>query len=374
MLEQLIVRNFKCLDDVRLPLAPLSVLAGLNGMGKSTAIQTLLLLHQSHQVSTDGNVRRLVLNGPLVNIGTAGDALWEGAEQELLALGFLAEGQELVWEFAYQEGDDELRGLDSNPIAVPQHQGIFTDAFHYLRAERFGPRASSPVSSTAVQYRRQIGYDGEYAPFFLATFGTEEIPNERLHHPAAPSTQIRHELETWLGEISPGMRIYTEAHKKLDLVSLAFAVSSPLGETQHFRATNVGFGVSYIMPIILAVLAATPGTLILLENPEAHLHPQGQAKMGELLALAAQGRVQIIVETHSDHLLNGIRLAVHGGRASPDTIGLLFFSREQKADTISTRIKMPRMDEAGRIDDWPEGFFDETEKALRQLLLPRQPP
>jgi predicted ATPase len=370
MLDELIARNFKCLDDVRLPLKPLSVLAGLNGMGKSTVLQALLLLHQSHQVSADGSVHRLVLNGPLANIGTAGDALWEGAEQEQLALGVAVARQQYVWEYAYQEGDDELRGLDGNPGTVPEGQGLFTDDFHYLRAERFGPKSSSPISSTAVKYRRQIGCDGEYAPFFLTTFGAEELPNEQLHHPSAASAQIRHELEAWLGEISPGTRIYTESHKKLDLVSLEFAVSSPLGETQHFLATNVGFGISYIMPIILAILAARSGTLILLENPEAHLHPRGQVKMGELLALATLGGVQILVETHSDHLLNGVRLAVHGGRLLPEQVGLFFFQREQTADTLSTVISRPEMDAAGRLSEWPDGFFDETEKVLRQLLLP----
>lgn len=229
------------------------------------------------------------------------------------------------------------------------------------------------MSSTAVKYRRQIGCDGEYAPFFLATFGSEELPNDQLHHPRATSTQIRRELEAWLGEISPGTRIYTEAHKKLDLVSLEFAVSSTLGETRHFRATNVGFGISYIMPIILAILAAGPGTAILLENPEAHLHPRGQVRMGELLALATLGGVQILVETHSDHLLNGVRLAVHRGRVSSERVGLFFFSRKQNADTISTRISMPQMDAAGRISEWPDGFFDETEKVLRQILLPPAP-
>lgn len=321
-------------------------------------------------VSTDGSVRRLVLNGPLVNIGTATDALWEGADQEELSLGIRADGQELLWRFTYEEGDDELQGLAGNPFAVPTGHGIFTDSFHYLRAERFGPRATSPVSSTAVKYRRQVGCDGEYAPFFLATFGSDELPNKRLHHPAAASTEIRHELEAWLGEISPGTRVYTEAHKKLDLVSLAFAVASPLGETQHFRATNVGFGISYIMPIILAVLAAEPGTLILLENPEAHLHPRGQVRMGELLALAALGGAQIIVETHSDHLLNGIRLAVHSGNLSPEQVGLFFFAREEKIGTVCARITKPEMDAAGRISEWPDGFFDETERALRRLLLP----
>lgn len=75
----------------------------------------------------------------------------------------------------------------------------------------------------------------------------------------------------------------------------------------YFTAQNVGFGISYVLPIVLALVKAKKGELIILENPEAHLHPRGQRKMGELIARAAQGGVQVIVETHSDHILNGIR-------------------------------------------------------------------
>ncbi len=370
MIDELIVRNYKCLDDIRLQLYPLSVLAGLNGMGKSTVLQCLLLLHQSHQFSADEVVRRLVLNGPFANIGTAKDALWEGATDEHISLGFVVEGHEYIWSFGYLDGEDELQGLENNPQTVPQGHGVFTDDFHYLRAERFGPKASFPLSSTAVRHRHQIGRDGEYAPFYIASFGTREVANEHLLHPDAASTQLRHQLEAWLSEISPGTRIYTQTHAKLDLVSLEFAFTSPLGETEHFRATNVGFGITYIMPIVLAILASVPGTMILLENPEAHLHPRGQLKMGELLGLASLGGVQVLVETHSDHLLNGIRLSVHSGKINPEQVGLYFFERNHEEGTINTKITIPKMDRAGRLNCWPEGFFDETEKALRQLLLP----
>ena len=221
-----------------------------------------------------------------------------------------------------------------------------------------------------VKHRKQVGTDGEYAPSFLTTYGSDKLINESMAHPKAVSNQLRHHVEAWLGEISPGTRVYTKDHSGLDLISLGFAFSSSLGETKHFRSTNVGFGISYILPIILVLLSAKPGSLILLENPEAHLHPHGQVKMGELLALASENGVQILVETHSDHLLNGIRLAVHGGHISPDNVGLSFFQREQTGGSISANISSPKIDRAGRIDFWPEGFFDETEKALRQLMRP----
>jgi predicted ATPase len=127
---------------------------------------------------------------------------------------------------------------------------------------------------------------------------------------------------------------------------------------------------TYVLPILLATLTAEQGALLIIENPEAHLHPKGQLKIGELLALSSLAGVQVVIETHSDHLLNGIRLAVHGGRLPPESVGVHFFEREDSDDFFRSRITSPRLDRTGRLDQWPEGFFDESEKALRQLLRP----
>lgn len=191
-----------------------------------------------------------------------------------------------------------------------------------------------------------------------------------MRHPKAQSNQLRHQLEAWLGEISPGTRLYTEAHHSLDLVSMEFAFQTGRGETNRYRATNVGFGISYILPIVTAALSAGEGSLLLIENPEAHIHPHGQLRMGKLLALASLSGVQVIVETHSDHILNGLRLAVHCGDLHQDQVAMHYFTRIVESDSIRTQVITPVMDRHGRINEWPEGFFDENEKALRQLLLP----
>jgi predicted ATPase len=376
MIAALILRNFKCLDDVRLPLGNLTVLSGLNGMGKSSVLQSLLLLQQSHLASPDKCIANLVLNGELTNLGNARDALWEGAERgaddskERISIGISANGQDLVWAFEYDEKKDELAPAPGNPAETPGGIGLFTDSLHYLRAERTGPRVSFPISTTAVREHRQFGRDGEYAPFFLSQYGSEKIQNDAARHPSAQSSQLRHQVEAWLSEISPGTRIYTEAHPKLDLVGLEFAFASGTGETNRYRPTNVGFGITYTLPIIVAALAAKPGTLILLENPEAHLHPRGQLRIAQLLGLCALGGIQIIAETHSDHFLNGLRLAVHDGAIPPESLAVHFFDREVMDKAIRAKITSPKIDRAGRIDIWPDGFFDETDKALRRLLVP----
>jgi predicted ATPase len=373
MIKTIEIENFKCLDQVNVPLSNLTVLSGLNGMGKSTFMQTLLLMHQSSQEVADP-MSHLVRNGRWTELGVAKDLLWEGANEEVIALALSVQNGETLqkhqWSFALEETSLEFVRKSSSLTEMPKDIGIFTDKFQYLRAERWGPRVTLPISNSQVRVKRQLGRDGEFTSFFLATFGEEEVTNAAVHHPSAHSKKLLSQVEAWLGEISPGTRLYTNAHDDLDLVSIQYAFTGGSGETNHYRATNVGFGISYVLPIIVAALSSSPGSMLLVENPEAHLHPRGQRRMAELLAKASLGGVQIVIETHSDHLLNGLRLSVHSGEVDPSQIALHFFEREQTAHAIRAKITSPEMDSAGRLSYWPDGFFDENAKALRSLLLP----
>jgi predicted ATPase len=132
----------------------------------------------------------------------------------------------------------------------------------------------------------------------------------------------------------------------------------------------VGFGITYVLPVLVAVLSSSPGSIVLVENPEAHLHPRGQVQVGELLARAANAGVQVIVETHSDHVLNGIRGAVHSGIIDPKSLAIHYFSRIEVEGRVHSIVESPVIDKDGRFDRWPEGFFDEWDKSLERLLEP----
>ena len=180
---------------------------------------------------------------------------------------------------------------------------------------------------------------------------------------------LKHQVEAWLGEISPGTRISLIPDYDMNIVELRYSSVFGTSNSNSHRATNVGFGVAYALPILVAVLSSAPGALLLIEHPEAHLHPQGQAQMGELLARAASCGIQIIVETHSDHVLNGIRVAVHDGKLDPDDVQLHYFQRRKQNGQVE--VISPHIDHDGRIDQWPDGFFDQWEKSLEALLEPR---
>lgn len=378
MIRSLHLINFKPFANQFLEFRPLTLLSGLNSTGKSSVLQALLLLRQSYQQGLLPE-RGLALNGDLVCIGTAQDALFEGAgKKESIGFDLVWDNAtKAVWRFNYDQEVDVLNFASSQIPQEVYQSSLFSNNFHYLQAERMGSRPFFEMSDFQVRQLGQLGTRGEYTAHFLFINGRKEIPNSSLSHPQvklkgqsgqveAKSFDLIDQVEAWMGEVSPGTRIKIDAKSDVDLMSFQYFY----GDSNPYRATNVGFGITYTLPIIVAVLASPPGTLILIENPEAHLHPKGQAKIGELLALAASCGVQIVIETHSDHVLNGIRLAVHGGKLDPKDVQLHYFDRTEKNGQAYTEVVSPHIDRNGRIDQWPEGFFDEWDKSLEALLGP----
>jgi predicted ATPase len=370
MISSLYLRNFKCFQDQHFEFGSLTLLAGLNGMGKSSLLQAFLLLRQSMELGLLKE-KGLALNGDLVRLGTARDVLFEGAPDEKIEFEVsLINGIKSRWRFGYMQEADVLALEDSQIVPEIFRLSLFGQNFKYLQAERLGPRRFFEMSDYQVRQRQQLGTRGEYTAHFLSVFGDQISVNKKLCHPNTNSEHLRDQVEAWLQEVSPGTRIHILAHKDMDLVNLEYSFITGKLLSANYRATNVGFGITYTLPVLVALLSSIPGSLILLENPEAHLHPGGQVKIGQLMALAADSGAQIIVETHSDHVLNGIRLASYNQEIDHQGVKLHFFERK-KNNQGQVSIVSPSMDENGRIDQWPEGFFDVWDKCLEALLEPK---
>ena len=112
--------------------------------------------------------------------------------------------------------------------------------------------------------------------------------------------------------------------------------------------TSVGFGITQVLPILVAALSAGKNELWLIENPEVHLHPAGQAQMGQFLAEVAAAGVQVIVETHSDHVFNGIRRAVKSKRLAADDVALHFM--RSRDEVVGQQVTTPTLDADGNVD------------------------
>jgi predicted ATPase len=366
MLSSLTLKNFKPFENQSFSLKPLTLLTGLNSTGKSSVLQSLLLLRQSSQQDELLDRVGLVLNGDLVSIGTGQDALFKRAKEDVITLKVgMNNDIKGTWTFDCDRQSDIMR-ISTLSIADGSvyNSGLFNDNFHYLKAERIAPRNYFQMSDFKVRQHQQIGSQGEFTAHFLSINEYKKIPHSQLSHPSAQSDILKSQVEAWLGEISPGTRVDIELHSGMDVVNLQYSYE----DNNSYRSTNVGFGITYTLPIIVAILSASSDTLILLENPEAHLHPRGQSKMGELIALAASCGIQIILETHSDHVLNGIRKAVKYKKLEADKVQINYFERYLKKGQPTTEIITPRIYQSGGIDRWPDGFFDQAEKDLMDLL------
>lgn len=367
MITGITLRNFKAFKEFEFRPSNLTVLAGMNGMGKSSVIQALLLLRQSFYDTRLMN-GAISLNGNLVNLGTGKDVLYQYADNEKIGIGLAVDEKRYMWEFEYRPEPDYLSGANQAERQEFADINLFGDKFQYLHAERQGPDDIYAMNDFVVASQRQVGIHGELAAHYLYLYRNEEVSVANLHHAGAKTTRLYHQVEAWLGEISPGIRANVTNLPGTNSVVLTYQYATGNDYTDNFRPTNVGFGITYCLPIIVSILSARPGKLIIVENPEAHLHPRGQSAMGKLMALAAESGIQIVVETHSDHVVNGIRIAAKEGLIVPDHIRIYFFDREVGSKEHTTRILSPAIDAEGGIDVFPDGFFDEWERNLVQLL------
>ncbi|MCM3078538.1 AAA family ATPase [Brevibacillus invocatus] len=365
MIKNIQLNNFKCFESLNMELANLNVLSGINSMGKSTLVQALLLLRQSYNL---GSISKgLHLNGELVNIGIGSDLLYRDSNLDEIRIDVTGEHQTFHWTYEYSPESDFIKLMNgSNNLGELETLNLFQPNFSYISADRIAPQRFYRKSYHQVVDKKQVGYKGELFADYLAEGGlSEKVANSKVLHSGAENSLLSLQAEAWLSEISPDIKLGIEENKQAGVVGVSYAIG---GASYSFSPLNVGFGISYVIPVIVSILKATPGDLIILENPEAHLHPRGQRKMGELIAKACAGGVQIIVETHSDHLLNGFRLAVKKKKIDRSLIRLNYFYRHVLDDRVIHTKSSPAILDDGSLSDWPEGFFDEWDKAIEELF------
>ena len=375
MISEVNLRNFKAFVNLTVPLGGFTLLAGLNSSGKSSVLQALALTRQGFDAfrrgGTSGGSAGLPLNGEYVDLGTGVDVLNEdySGEQQFAITLLSRDGDSGSVVVDYEREGDYLPVVGdgfSSTFWKEGAQSITSDGFQYLRADRLTPSATYARSHEVAVRRRFLGTRGEYAVDFLRAFQDELISADVLHHPSATSPKLLDQLQAWLGEICPGVRLQAEAIPQTDLVRLDIKfMRAELPRSNSRRATHVGFGLAYVLPVVVACLTARPGSLILLENPEAHVHPRGQTAMARLACAAAASGAQVIVETHSDHILNGTRLAVKSAQIQPPAVRLNYFRRDESS---AISVSSPAIGADGMLSAWPEGFFDEWDTALDELL------
>lgn len=363
MIEELGIHNFKRFAQLSVRMAPLTVLTGLNGSGKSTLLQSLLLVRQ---LAERPGATVVELNGVYgLSLGEALDVLHFDADDAVIEITVsTSTSRGHVFRFPIPDGRS-LNLTATGPVqGIPvELQGVGLD-FTYLSAERLGPRDVFPISAVDVTHVG-VGEQGQFIAQVLAQHENDQVP-EALRHPSTEPDGIitvRAQVENWASDIIRPLQLTASWPAGLSVSVIRYQEPDLLSE--GIRPPNMGFGVSYALPIIVAGLLAKPGTLLIVENPEAHLHPAGQSRIGRFLGRIAGSGAQVIVETHSDHVVNGIRLAaVEDQTIATDAVMVHFFGND---DLVTIEIT-----EKGGLTRWPSGFFDQLEDDLGRLARVKQ--
>lgn len=388
MISGLTVRNFKCFKDTTLPFRPITVISGGNGVGKSSTIQSLLILRQTADqlrvlddlgaldaggqaefpVKLNGPYRLALGNtltltnseieSPVIEIGVRSR---DSADAASLNVKFLADTVSADVTLTCQHPALNSKRMLDRENSFP----VFANQFHYLVAERNGPRDLSGVSDDRFL---STGLAGEYTADAIARAESQNLAVHEKLQISDGSNLFKVQLEGWMRLLVPGIKIATQSYPEINRVRLSIEKSgSPVGP---MLPTSTGFGISYVLPVIVSGLLAQPGSMLIVENTEAHLHPAAQSAIGRFLACVSSSGVQVVVETHSENVINGVRLAVIDGLVSSDDVGLLFFSpregdTEPNVDAIS-------IDSLAELSLWPKGFFDQQSSDLAKLIAARR--
>lgn len=346
MITDLFIRNFKSIDRLEFSCKNLNIITGVNSSGKSTFIQALMLLAQNSY----GNIG---LNGSLVSIGDFIDAKnYNSGEREIEIvlcdrannnLGLMITEDGITNDFL-----DDRFGSYSPPESFVNVQ--------YLSCSRIG--AEDTYKKNYDYNSRTVGVNGEYAVFCLNQFGDEPLEEKLIIDDG--SYTLLHQVNYWLDYIL-GYTVATENIVGTDLVKGFFVTP----DRKQIRPRNTGAGLSYLLSIIVMCLMSRDGDILVIENPEIHLHPRAQSRVCRFLYFVAASGRQLFVETHSDHVFNGVRAGIATETMDPDLISMNFFTINENNCTENNVIQFGNR---GRILNYKPGLFDQFDIDLNIML------
>lgn len=370
MIDYISLKNFKCFNEKKeIPVAQITLMYGKNGRGKSTFAQALLLLSQTMKASND--VENLHLMGDFVKLGVFNDVKNSHAEKDEIQISIHDGSEKVEMTFDRNESKPQTGHLCDLLYNGENRFDIKTDASledtsgketagtvsdikllqnlkstTFVSADRLGP--VNTVKRNDNLPANWLGVHGEYVINVLANKGKDFLDEvgKALSYILSGATinveQSTYDIDLRLGSIDGG---------------------------ETYTPVNVGFGYSYILPVVVATLLAKENSLMIIENPEAHLHPGAQSRMTKfLIEHTMLKNLQLIVETHSDHIVNGLRIAMKQKFAeiSPKDAEIIYFSQSERTGDISYRII--KCDNNGELSEYPDDFLDEWTRQLVDLM------
>lgn len=357
------IDGFKCFkEDTHFEFNNITLLTGANSVGKSSVVQSLLLLKKISQgsLSDADSLIELDLNDEkyALELGTYDDIKTKSNDDyedfmnpDSKDMKFMLNGD--VARIRIQdnlEAGNKVQ-VSTDKQSLSRMRASLGCCFVYLNAERQAPH-----------YEYKNTDDNEFCDCHGENTGDVIQRHEKDDCPSIRSFDFSEgkkwkvELDKWIEYIFPGVMLQISQATKDSYQVKVLANAAP----------NVGFGITYALPILVSGLTVPENGMLIVENPEAHLHAKAQSNIGYYLARMAAAGVRVIIETHSEHIVNGIRrMIVEGGtEMSADSITIYFF--QNKKD--DKKIMNIGMDGKGNLSAFPEDFFDQVRQDTLAIL------
>lgn len=334
MIKKLGLKGFKNIQNEEFLMKPITVFTGLNSTGKSSVLQSVLVLN-----------KELTLNGI---------RYLESVNSTFFTLrNIYINAKEISIACETEKGVVECKITSDTKSVTPEHgEGVipeFEKNLFYLSANRIGVENDAALSTALV-----CGMDGR---FLYGTYEREKSrPLDDVLVRYRESSTLASQVNYWLTYILDLDVQLTTGKRSEEKVDIRFRNDG----IPNLLPSQLGAGVSYLVKILILCLRAGKGDVIMIENPEIHLHPAAQSRLGEFFAFIASAHIQLILETHCEHLLNRLRYEVYRKSFMPDDLVIYY-----KAG-ITESFQPIHIELDGKYDkDFPSGFFDAT---LTELL------
>lgn len=353
-ISSLRLSNFKSVAEAGVDLAPFTLIVGENSSGKSTLLHALYLLSKGIIGSFTIDEAEDILGIPSVTIlntsaGTS-DPVSIGVDVEFPSS---KSSWGMNWKPTLGSKSWELEHGDRNDVKTVLGRGV-----HYVGPLRENPK-SNPQGAILDLDPSKVGERGQFTADLLAMHGTDTTG---LPMPEDSAPTINDVLRSWVTNL--GM----VADIRVDSRGLDIEVK-PHGLDSFFPLSSVGIGVSQLLPVLVQCLLAESGSVLLLEQPELHLHPALQQRLTDFfIAMVRSGR-QVIVETHSEYMVSRLRRRI-AEDPHDEILGmykLVFAERDRETGLSSYR--EVELSPLGAIEEWPAGFFDQAAEEERAIIM-----
>lgn len=332
MLSKLTINNFKSLEHQELELCPLTILTGLNSTGKSTCFQAILTaLYYSSPMAS------LLMDGMDFTFETLRNRNVNAKE---LSIVLSNEGGQIHCKM-YTDGTVCINGLN-----IDLEKNVF-----YLSANRLG---FSEMETISPKYK--VGIAGEY---LFGTFEQEKSsPIDRGLLILNESETLSSHINYWLSYIL-GIKFEMQTEK---VSPTKVKVVYKSDDLSNLSPQQLGVGVSYLVKTLIMCLRSQKGDLLMIENPELHLHPAAQARLGEFFTYIANAGIQVLLETHCEHLIDKLQYQIFKDKFEHDKAVVYY------KGGITSPFETIRFTEGGKFEtSFPEGFFDATLENLLEI-------